>query len=36
MQTISLFELISLFIGGILVYTLIKTIWEELTQYKNK
>ena len=26
---------ISLFIGGILIYTLIKTIWEELTQYKK-
>jgi hypothetical protein len=35
MQTISLFEFISLFIGGILIYTLIKTIWEELTQYKK-
>ena len=34
MQTISIFELISLFIGGILVYTLIKTIIQELTQYK--
>lgn len=34
MQNITLFELISLFIGGILVYTLIKTIIQELTQYK--
>jgi hypothetical protein len=33
-QTITLFELISLFIGSILVYTLLKTIWQELTQYK--
>lgn len=33
-QSITLFELISLFIGGILVYTLIKTILQELTQYK--
>jgi hypothetical protein len=33
-QTISFFELISLFIGGILIYTLVKTIWQELTQYK--
>jgi hypothetical protein len=31
---ITLFELISLFIGGILVYTLIKTILQELTKYK--
>jgi hypothetical protein len=35
MTHITLFELISLFIGGILVYTLIKTIWQELTQYKK-
>jgi hypothetical protein len=33
-QSITLFELISLFIGGILLYTLAKTIWQELTQYK--
>jgi hypothetical protein len=33
-QSITFFELISLFIGGILVYTLIKTIIQELTQYK--
>jgi hypothetical protein len=31
MQTISLFELIALFIGGILLYTLAKTIWQEIT-----
>jgi len=31
---ITVFELITLFIGGILVYTLIKTIFEELTKYK--
>jgi hypothetical protein len=36
METISLFEFIALFIGGILIYTLAKTIWQELTQYKNK
>jgi hypothetical protein len=35
MQTISLFEFIALFIGGILVYTLALTIWQELTQYKK-
>jgi hypothetical protein len=34
MTHITLFELISLFIVSILVYTLIKTIWQELTQYK--
>jgi hypothetical protein len=34
MTHVTLFELISLFIGGILVYTLIKTIFQELTQYK--
>jgi hypothetical protein len=34
MTHISVFELIALFIGGILVYTLIKTIIQELTQYK--
>jgi hypothetical protein len=33
-QTINFFELISLFIGSILLYTLAKTIWQELTQYK--
>lgn len=31
---VTLIELIALFIGGILVYTLLKTIWQELTQYK--
>jgi hypothetical protein len=31
MQTISLFEFIALFIGGILLYTLAKTIWQEIT-----
>jgi len=36
MQTISLFEFIALLFGGILIYTLAKTIWQELTQYKNK
>jgi hypothetical protein len=35
MQTISLFEFIALFIGGILIYTLAKTILQELTQYKK-
>jgi hypothetical protein len=35
MTHVTLFELIALFIGGILIYTLIKTIWEELTQYKK-
>jgi hypothetical protein len=34
-QSISFFELISLFIGGILVYTLALTIWQELTNYKK-
>lgn len=34
MTHVTLFELIALFIGGILVYTLLKTIWQELTQYK--
>jgi len=33
-QFITIFELAFLFIGSILVYTLVKTIWEELTQYK--
>jgi hypothetical protein len=36
MTHVTLFELIALFVGGILVYTLAKTIWQELTQYKNK
>lgn len=31
---ITLIELALLFIGSILLYTLIKTIWQELTQYK--
>jgi hypothetical protein len=31
---ITVFELISLLIGGILFYTLIKTILQELTKYK--
>jgi hypothetical protein len=35
MQTISLFEFITLFIGGILLYTLAKTVWQELTNYKK-
>jgi hypothetical protein len=35
MTHITLFELISLFIGGILVYTLALTVWQELTQYKK-
>jgi hypothetical protein len=35
MTHVTILELISLFIGGILVYTLIKTIWQELTQYKK-
>ncbi|CAB5226143.1 hypothetical protein UFOVP753_56 [uncultured Caudovirales phage] len=35
MTHVTLFELIALFIGGILVYTLLKTIWQELTQYKK-
>ena len=34
MTHVTLFELISLFIGTILVYTLLKTIWQQLTQYK--
>jgi hypothetical protein len=34
MTHITLFELISLLIGSILVYTLIKTIFEDLTKYK--
>jgi hypothetical protein len=32
---ITLFELISFLIVGILIYTLAKTIWQELTQYKK-
>jgi hypothetical protein len=35
MTHITLFELISLFVGGILLYTLAKTIWQELTNYKK-
>lgn len=31
---ITLFELIGFLIGGILIYTLAKTIWQELTKYK--
>ena len=31
---ITLIELALLFIGGILVYTLIKTIFQDLTKYK--
>jgi hypothetical protein len=31
---ITVFELISLTIAGILIYTLIKTILQELTKYK--
>lgn len=31
---VTLIELALLFIGGILIYTLIKTIIQELTQYK--
>jgi hypothetical protein len=31
---ITVLELISLLIGGILVYTLIKTIFQDLTKYK--
>lgn len=34
MTHVTLFELIALLIGGILLYTLVKTVWEELTQYK--
>jgi hypothetical protein len=34
MTHVTLFELISLFIGTILVYTLIKTIFQDLTKYK--
>jgi hypothetical protein len=33
-QSITIFELISLTIAGILVYTLIKTILQEITKYK--
>jgi hypothetical protein len=35
MTHVTLFELIALFIGGILIYTLAKTIWQELTNYKK-
>jgi hypothetical protein len=35
MTHISILELISLFIGGILLYTLALTIWQELTNYKK-
>jgi len=35
MTHVTLFELTSLFIGSILLYTLAKTIWQELTQYKK-
>jgi hypothetical protein len=35
MTHVTLFELIALFIGGILVYTLALTIWQELTNYKK-
>jgi len=35
MTHVTLFELIALFVGGILVYTLAKTIWQELTNYKK-
>jgi len=34
MTHITLFELITFLIGGILIYTLAKTIWQELTKYK--
>jgi uncharacterized membrane protein YhdT len=34
MQTITIIELALLFIGSILVYTLIKTIFQDLTKYK--
>jgi hypothetical protein len=35
MTHVTLFELIALFIGGILVYTLALTICQELTNYKK-
>jgi hypothetical protein len=35
MTHVTLFELIALFVGGILVYTLALTIWQELTNYKK-
>jgi hypothetical protein len=35
MTHVTLFELIALFIGGILFYTLALTIWQELTNYKK-
>lgn len=31
---ITLLELIGFLIGGILIYTLAKTIWQDLTKYK--
>jgi hypothetical protein len=31
METISIFELAFIFIGSILIYTLLKTIWQEIT-----
>jgi cytochrome c1 len=31
METISLIEMILLFIGSILIYTLAKTVWQEIT-----
>jgi hypothetical protein len=35
MTHVTILELISLFIGGILLYTLALTIWQELTNYKK-
>jgi hypothetical protein len=35
MTHVTILELISLFIGGILIYTLALTIWQELTNYKK-
>jgi hypothetical protein len=32
---ITIIELALLFIGSILVFTLAKTIWQDLTQYKK-
>jgi hypothetical protein len=32
---VTIIELALLFIGSILVFTLIKTIWQDLTQYKK-
>jgi cytochrome c1 len=31
MQTITIFELAFIFIGSILIYTLVKTVWQEIT-----